>query len=402
VRKLLTFGICGGPLLLLFILSVNTEAIPTFARKYQTSCSTCHYAFPKLNKFGRAYANNGFRYPGDDKDYAKEEAVSLGSDAQKKVFPEAIWPTDIPGQPPVSFRWISRMHYQPDEKGNEFTFENPHEFEVFTAGTIGDDMSFFFELEWEHVGEFGYGGWLDYKFSDPFHLRLGNIDFMPFHDGQRLTREHYNYGVFAEKEGDGILLWGAANGPSDKGGFKWETTIFNGENDGGDNIDLNSSKDVFASASYKIGGMGVLGSTGASETSAFWKDDFAVTLGGFGHFGKSEDQTKRRNFGGIVDFFADDLNVFSFFMLSQEQAQFTPEYVDSKRAFLEADYVVYPWLIPLVRYEYTEPDQGDVVRRIVPAVVFMVRANMKLVPTGRIDLDNSDLNRYNLEVDVAF
>jgi hypothetical protein len=218
VRRWITFGICGGPLLLLFILSVNTEAIPTFARKYQTSCSTCHYAFPKLNKFGRAYSNNGLRYPGDDKDYAKEEAVSLGSDAQKKVFPNAIWPADIPGQTPVSFRWISRMHYQPDEKGNEFTFENPHEFEVFTAGTIGDDMSFFFELEWEHVGEFGYGGWLDYKFSDPFHLRLGNIDFMPFHDGQRLTREHYNYGVFAEKEGDGILLWGAANGPSDKGG----------------------------------------------------------------------------------------------------------------------------------------------------------------------------------------
>jgi hypothetical protein len=89
-------------------------------------------------------------------------------------------------------------------------------------------------------------------------------------------------------------------------------------------------------------------------------------------------------------------------MLSQEKAQLTPDYVDSKNAFLEADYVVYPWLIPLVRYEYTEPDQGNIVRRIVPAVVFMVRANMKLVPTGRIDLDNSDLNRYNLEVDVAF
>lgn len=402
MKKLITIGISGIPLLLLFILSVNTEAIPSFARKYETSCSTCHYAFPRLNKFGRAFLNNGLRYPGDDKEFAKVEAVSLGSDAQKKVFPNAIWPADIPGQPPISFRWVSRMHYTPDQKGNEFTFENPHELEAITAGTIGDNMSFLFELEWEHVSEFGYGGWLDYKFSDPFHIKLGNIDFMPFHDGQRLTREHYDYGQFTEMEGDGILFWGAANGPSGKGGFKWETTIFNGENDGVDNVDLNSSKDVFASASYKIGGMGVLGSTSTSESSAFWKDGYAVTLGSFGHSGKSADETKRRNFGGTVDFFAEDLNVFGFLMLSQEKAPSALDYADSKRVFLEADYVVHPWLIPLIRYEYTEPDQGDVVRRIVPAVVFMVRANMKLVPTGRIDLNNSDLNRYNIDVELGF
>ena len=402
MRKLMTIGICGGGLLLLFILAVNTKAIPSFARKYQTSCSTCHYAFPRLNKFGRAFLNNGLRYPGDDKDYSKDEAVSLGSDAQKKVFPNAIWPSDIPGQPPIGFRWASRMHYTPDQKGDEFTFENPHELEAFTGGTLGDNMSFFFELEWEHVQEFGYGGWLDYKFSSPFHLRLGNIDFMPFHDAQRLTVEHYDYGQFSEMDGAGILLWGAVNGPSGKGGFKWETTVYNGENDGVENIDLNASKDVFASASYKIGGMGVLGSTGASETSAFWKDGYAVTLGGFGHFGKSADQTKRRNFGGTVDFFAEDLNVFGFYMLSQEKAPFTIEYMDTKRAFLEADYVVYPWLIPLARFEYRKPEQGATVQSIVPAVVIMVRANVRLIPTGRIGLHNSEPNHYDLDVMVGF
>ncbi len=35
-------------------------AIPAFARKYQTSCSTCHNDFPELNDFGEAFKKNGF------------------------------------------------------------------------------------------------------------------------------------------------------------------------------------------------------------------------------------------------------------------------------------------------------------------------------------------------------
>ena len=32
------------------------KAVPVFARKYQTSCQTCHIVFPKLNPFGRRSA----------------------------------------------------------------------------------------------------------------------------------------------------------------------------------------------------------------------------------------------------------------------------------------------------------------------------------------------------------
>jgi len=33
----------------------SAEAIPAWSRKYQTSCSTCHAVFPKLNYFGKAF-----------------------------------------------------------------------------------------------------------------------------------------------------------------------------------------------------------------------------------------------------------------------------------------------------------------------------------------------------------
>ena len=36
------------------------EAIPAFARKYRTTCATCHAPVPRLNAFGERFAANGF------------------------------------------------------------------------------------------------------------------------------------------------------------------------------------------------------------------------------------------------------------------------------------------------------------------------------------------------------
>jgi hypothetical protein len=50
-------------------------AIPAFARKYETSCQTCHVAAPALTPFGEAFRLNGYRFPagngcGDDEEPA--------------------------------------------------------------------------------------------------------------------------------------------------------------------------------------------------------------------------------------------------------------------------------------------------------------------------------------------
>jgi hypothetical protein len=44
------------------ILSASTSyAIPAFSRMYGTSCNTCHVDFPKLNDFGKAFKDAGFK-----------------------------------------------------------------------------------------------------------------------------------------------------------------------------------------------------------------------------------------------------------------------------------------------------------------------------------------------------
>ncbi len=57
------------------------EAIPAFARKYQTNCQTCHIAFPKLNPFGEVFRLRGYRMPEETEDMIKEQPVQLGAPA---------------------------------------------------------------------------------------------------------------------------------------------------------------------------------------------------------------------------------------------------------------------------------------------------------------------------------
>lgn len=79
-------------------------AIPAFARKYHTSCSTCHSNWPELNDFGLAFKINGFKFPKDDEDFLKEPPLMLGAEAQKEAFPHSIWPGELPILP-ISFRY---------------------------------------------------------------------------------------------------------------------------------------------------------------------------------------------------------------------------------------------------------------------------------------------------------
>ncbi len=78
------------------------SAIPAFARKYETSCLTCHVVFPKLTPFGEAFRRNGYRFPGVDSDYVKQPTVALGQEKNKKTFPRTAWPAAIPSSVPLS------------------------------------------------------------------------------------------------------------------------------------------------------------------------------------------------------------------------------------------------------------------------------------------------------------
>jgi len=64
-------------LLMWLLLTGSSAAIPAFSRQYGTSCSTCHVDFPKLNDFGKAFKDAGFKFPKDDESFIKVPPVLL-------------------------------------------------------------------------------------------------------------------------------------------------------------------------------------------------------------------------------------------------------------------------------------------------------------------------------------
>ena len=56
-------GVLRTIVLVCLLISSSAQAIPAFARRYRTACTTCHVLPPQLNSFGRAFRANGYRMP---------------------------------------------------------------------------------------------------------------------------------------------------------------------------------------------------------------------------------------------------------------------------------------------------------------------------------------------------
>ncbi|MBI2503729.1 MAG: hypothetical protein HYW07_10925 [Candidatus Latescibacteria bacterium] len=390
-------------LLALLLTCADGNAAPNFARKYKTSCSTCHYAYPKLNAFGKAFFNNGYRYPaGQDAEMTKEEPVSLGSESQKRVFPDAVWPADIPGTSPLSVHAISRAYYKPDSEVKTY-FEFPHELEVLFGGTLGETFSMFGEVELEiedNEVETAFPFSLQYDYRPWLHAQVGTVNPDFTGNQRRLTREHNNVVSLRGRNGwrlrdgqSGVEVWGARNGSGGRGGLTYGVGLVNGQ----DIIDANSEKDLYVRAAYKFKGLGELGGTEgqASETSAFYVDDSAK-IGGFAYLGTTakegagdEDLTA---LGLTCDLWYRRANLSGALMSMSSKISGAKDRT-SLAWFAEGNYVVYPWLIGVARYERTDADTDDDTRdpvtTLIPAVVAVARPNIKFSLEYKLPLDDA-------------
>src|SRR5262252_11114233 len=141
----------------------KTSAIPAFSRKYQTSCTTCHNHYPELNDFGEAFKKNGFKFPKDDETFVKELPTLLGAAAQREAFPKAVYPGEIPGYIPISFRYEGFAAYnskQPLALGflPRTDLFMPNTFTIIAAGSFGQRLSFWIDDDISVGGSGANGG----------------------------------------------------------------------------------------------------------------------------------------------------------------------------------------------------------------------------------------------------
>ncbi|HWP49136.1 MAG TPA: hypothetical protein VNM22_18420 [Candidatus Limnocylindrales bacterium] len=414
---------------ILICMVQEAQAIPAFARKYNTSCATCHEAFPRLNAFGEAFRLNGYKFPNNDAAYIKQEPVTLGQEAYKKLWPKAIWPSDIPGFPPVALRIIS--DYNVDTGGTKEArsqFEMPQEIELLAAGAMGTSLSFFTEVEFESEEEeieTELTGSLQFEnLLGPKHLlnlRVGKLgrhelELFTARDKNRLTFNPYLYSNWTLPYPEGFStrnLFQQSNlqpGIELNGfGTRWRYAIgvVNGNN--GSIEDNNSQKDVYAQLALKFKGLGFDGSSskqkeeGGTSGTGGWQDDsiIASLLGyrGTALVNLTGDEVDNRNddfwrFGIGIQGKYRDFKIGTGYIWGSNGNPYgtlSDKSVDSRSWFIEGEYFIYPWVIPSLRYEALSLDLPDVPglqrdqdrARFITSLTFLVRANVKVLVEGR-------------------
>jgi hypothetical protein len=246
-------------LLMLIAWSGSSYAIPAFTRMYGTSCSTCHIDFPKLNDFGKAFKDAGFKFPKDDETFIKIPPVMLGAPANKEVWPRTIWPGVIPGLPPVSLRYNTFFQVN-DHNRDRFGSLSPAGtvnpliprtdfstgfFSIFTAGNLGSDIAFWVDNDFSVSGANSSGGLGDayLKFvnvsrflhlpHDSLTLRVGRFELdLPFTQARSYNISPYdiysqaNIGSvttgFSQQNVNNLFTFaGAANGIELSGGHQY-------------------------------------------------------------------------------------------------------------------------------------------------------------------------------------
>jgi hypothetical protein len=391
----------AGGLVALFLGTIwieSVHAIPTFARKYRTSCSTCHIAIPKRNSFGEAFRRNGYRMPVDDEVAVKENPVSLGSEAWKQVWPKAIWPGSLPAALPVSAYVQMRAIHEEEKPGddvNEWQFDMPHEVELLFGGTFGESLGFFGEWILFQDGKTGndrFGAfhiqYSDLLGEDIFNVKMGRYEvgtsgYNAPKDDNRLTLSHIlpiDYKVVPSSDkvlGESIdYRWRYRDKQSgmevngilfDR--FEYIAGIVNGNNRV---LDGDEEKDWHYRFSYKLFGetMTMKNAPEGLRTSDNWRDD-SVTIGTHGYFGDTQLSTDTLTWGNEFERFGvdvrvkyDRLDVSAVAIWGEDDDPGGPRGlalindVDSSSWSVEATYIVFPWLLPNVRYETYSCDQG--------------------------------------------
>jgi len=402
----------------------EVDAIPAFARKYQTACQTCHVIIPKLNSFGEAFRLNGYQIPDVDELYVKDEPLVLGAEPWKEMFPQAIWPASIPGIPPISLRLITDFQHtssdggiggNPDTKSN---FEFPHEFEILSAGRIGDSIGFMVEAEWYQGGGIDVKqGYLVFNPTPRMNIKVGLMDHQLMLSNNNTTRVGKNHPLWGNKKPSD---WNIGGLDKSSVGFRLQDNqagvevsgvvarrLFLGaglvNGNGGKRFDNNNHKDTYFKAKLKLFGRDFLGAfddggeiSMDTQSSGSWVDN-SLLLEGFGYFGEwsgdpSVDQNSFSQVGLSARATVSNLDLSIAYVKSRhDNPWFTAPATESESdaMFAKAEYMFYPWLMGRLLYEtldWEEPPGTSVgsgykgsldQKRLLFGPVIAIRANIR-------------------------
>jgi hypothetical protein len=396
------------------LVAEPARGVPAFARKYGTSCLTCHTIYPKLNPFGEAFRRNGYRFPGVDSDAVKQATIPLSPDVARKQFPKAVWPGTLPASIPIAVGFNGEAVFHPKKDAGGAVADNGAkanlndligEGHLWAGGSFDDQITFFAEMTTDDEGtsiEHASVHFNDVLFAKhAFNVVVGKdiatlSSFGPHSsyladmaipalsttalfgatsDSWNLTDAY-----------DGVEVNGTINGR-----FDYSAGV-----DAGANIDTQNPNNGYVHIGYKIGGMPLdaEASNAPPDPMKPWAEK-SLTLDAFyyhseSHFSAidgSDLNDGARTYGGGIRAQWGSWELDSG-LYKEQHSMVSPggSGADALAQYNELSWVVYPWLVPAVRYEHLRlsPDVGPAVTddRLVVGAELLARANLKFTVTG--------------------
>ncbi|HEC17847.1 MAG TPA: hypothetical protein ENI97_00725 [Gammaproteobacteria bacterium] len=279
-NTLATATLKGLILLLLGILATHTaQANPAFARQYGMSCTVCHAAFPRLNRFGEQFLADNIRLP----NWREQIGVDTGDERLM-----------LPKFPQLAFRAQAYVQSREAEAqtGGATTadpgtdFQAPYLIKLLAGSPLSEHISYYFyaifaekggngetivEDAWiTHDDLFGSGVGMmlgQFQISDlmfPRETRLTVQDFIPY----RMAGITYDRGVtFDTDAGPMSLALGVVNGNGIEANAKVNSPGFGRPDRAFDN---DSAKSVFGRIGTELGPvrMGLFALSGEQRNAA--------------------------------------------------------------------------------------------------------------------------------------
>ncbi len=387
-------------------------AIPAFARKYKTSCVTCHTIFPKLTPFGEQFRRNGYRFPGIDSDSVKAEPIALGTDEQKKSFPSSVWPATLSSFPALAIGFNGQAIFHPDKNSSGGAADNNavavldsviDEGHLWAAGSIDDSITYYAELT-------AAGGGLELETMSVFFGDLvGPAHAVNVAVGKRIgtyTSFQPHGAYFADLSMTQVPVTGLYGATTDP-------FVFNDNHNGielngvlggrfnysaglaaGTNLDTRNSANVYGHLGYKFGGSTLDGeNTGGVPQDL--EHEQSVTFDAFAYRSISrftdvaDTLTKNTSLtvGGTVRAQWSEFELDSgVYVQTDDQVFSMAPKTQTVSQWNEVAYLVYPWLVVGGRVEFlsAKASGGSAVSdlKIVPGVAALIRPNLKLILTA--------------------
>jgi hypothetical protein len=467
-------------LFLAFILTVilltgSSYAIPAFSRQYGTSCATCHVNFPKLNDFGKAFKDAGFKFPKDDETFIKVPPIMLGSPAQAELWPHTIYPGTIPGLPPIGLRFNTFFQVVGKNRNN-FNLElpggtvgpftprtdfQPGLFSIFMAGNFGSDIAFWVDDDISVGGSGASGGLGDgyLKFinigrflklpTDVLSMKVGQFELdLPFSPARSWNLSGWdiydqpNFGTSSQNVKNSFALSSAAQGVEFSGGhtyrgYHYSVAVVNQNTSTTQATPANVSpqvnnffsdsnfKDLYGRFAYRFNLERDPASRNETQAAgaAGPRDHTYLTLGTLYFYGRSVQRatgvepdgvtqtviTAREPFyrvGADFSFNYRNLNLFGQYIIGRDHnlipliptgfelpiGFIKSNPVKFNGGFVEADYMIHPWLMALMRWDGVTSSadriNGDggagfmspfrsARNRFTPGVQVLIHANIK-------------------------